>query len=285
MYTELANTIMRFEGGYSNHGFDSGGPTKYGMTQASWAAYRSAQPSAVRAQLPPLVKDATEAQVRPAWQERATNLNLADDMEKSFPIFSFHGLAHSRTLPAIRRSIYRLYGHRPAVSNLYANYTKFTQNTSEAGETLPVSSLTREERKLLDDLSAQDVQIAVLLARVGLLLLDTWYDLEKISTTKRSKGTSGPVVINGWISRTFRPAYVSAVPLPLLTVIAGLILEELGRMRKFADDEDLVLHPDEVPDSFTKKTGVRVSDVLRSTKRNFLWTAPQVQATLVHQLA
>lgn len=61
---QLINDIIRREGGYVNHPNDKGGPTNWGITQATLAAYRGRPVSAAE------VQALTQAEARKIYQER-----------------------------------------------------------------------------------------------------------------------------------------------------------------------------------------------------------------------
>jgi hypothetical protein len=259
--TDFANTVIDLEGGYVNSSADSGGETKFGITLEAWNTYKQGKPGLRNVNVGAITRDMAIA----FWVDRAAALNLQFPADLALPFVSFHGLAGSRAFSSFRKALTELYPG-PSGPGLL-DYSRLSQ---------PNGKFSDAECDYLRRMTPLARQAVLLLARIDMLMTDTERDVQAIRATGRTVGTSGPVYINGWISRAFYPGFTSQIPYELKVLLGRITLQRLLALRASAGD--LVLHP---ADTTSGRSDVRVAAVLTPTRSNFLWRDRDVQSAVL----
>lgn len=187
--TEAARLIIEHEGGFVNHPSDSGGATKYGITQGSWTAYRAG-----RASLPTSVANVTVPMAIDFWVKYLSSVGtIAPDL-RWMGLNALAGAAGPGTaVKAFRRTV-RKWADKAGI-----DLEEFNESSSP---------LSERERSQLEDLGgARLTQVLAIAAQASHFLGITNTYLKHLKAGTRYTGSHSPVFILGWLSRAMDPAY------------------------------------------------------------------------------
>jgi len=96
-FEKALSHVLRFEGGYSDHPHDPGGATNFGITQATYDAWRSSQ----GLMLVP-VKDITRQEVETIYRERYWQPARCDELPASLRLLHFDAAVNCGVANAIK---------------------------------------------------------------------------------------------------------------------------------------------------------------------------------------
>lgn len=251
-----ADKIISLEGGYVNSPMDSGGATKYGITQRTWDSYAPNHEPTLRGIH---IKDLPIEAARRFWARKYVVQGFDGPDTRFLPLFSAAGLMGDGT--ALR-------GFRRFLSTKVL--PKYPSLSPPAGIIAQgTGPLSADEREWLSaSFGNGGVQFFTNLFVLRDILAWCREDLNALKAGKPSPGSASLVYALGWITRRFTPAYTEFIPMPLKVALGKWALASILKLRAEAGPN--LVEP-------RAYGGTKVSTLLTPKSSNWLWRDRELQ--------
>lgn len=256
--------MVEHEGGYVNNVSDSGGATKYGITQGTWDEYRERTDLAG----PVLVKDLTKETAVKFWEDYFRRTGLASPDLRYMGLMALAGAAGPGTaLRAFRARV------RAIAAKLSITYPSDLFEDKSSG-------LQDDERDwLATNFGPKLTQLAILATASRHFLRITKAYIEALGAGRAYNGSHGPKYILGWISRSFDPKYTKFLPLRDKAAVAKMVASSVESLRAMPAAEQPLSRWD--GSQWVSLGGKRIKDIMLRTRSNWMHRDRELQNYLV----